>query len=245
MGDKHAYSPEGTSMSEPVDYLARAFWTVRLEAGWLAGSTRLTRRLAGIDPNVSTQRMVGPHTDICIEGCPRSANTFSVACLTDSNPDLNCGRHIHKPLQVREAVRLGIPAGVVIRNPVDAVVSRIAFSGNTLSPNLFIRHWIGFYEPLLESARRGEFLVLPFEKVISDPDYVIASFNRRFDLELAAPKSSPEELLDRGGNRPSAKIFASTEDREVARRMVEALPKTAAARKLYGEFLPLAAESQD
>lgn len=237
---EHSYSPAGTRMTDSVNPLAKAYWSLRLEARWLVSTNRVTRRLAAIDPKIQTGRIVGPKTEVCLEGYPRSANTFSIACLWDSNPDIRTARHIHQPGQVLGAIRLGIPAGILIRNPVDAVVSRMAFSGNTVSSDLLIRHWIRFYKPLLEPVKKDEALLFRFEDVIADPALVVRAFNERFDLDLALPTSTPEELFEQGGNRPSAKIFATAGDREIAKEIVEAQSRTARARELYEDLLPLA-----
>ena len=62
-------------------------------------------------------------TQICIEGFPRSGNTYSVSAFKLANKGIKISHHLHVPAQVLLAVQYQIPTIVVIRNPLDAVTS--------------------------------------------------------------------------------------------------------------------------
>jgi hypothetical protein len=69
--------------------------------------------------------VVDARTDIVIEGFPASANTFAVAAfrLAQEPRYMRIAHHTHVPAQVIEATRLGVPAILLIREPMQAVLS--------------------------------------------------------------------------------------------------------------------------
>lgn len=235
----HSYSQEGTRSDQRPGIFIRALWAARLESRWLVSRRGSTLKLLSLDPRINVQRIVDESKDLCIEGSPRSANTYSLECVWDANPEVKIARHVHLPGQVLEAVRLGIPTGVLLRNPVDAVVSRIAFSSGTISPKRFMRHWIRFYQPMPELVERRKVVLLPFDRVVADPAFPVVALNEAFGLELSRPRSSTDHLFARGGNRPSRKIWVSPEDRDRVVEKVAALELTGRAQALYDELLSM------
>ena len=67
------------------------------------------------------------HMDLCVEGYPRSANTFTVDMIKGSNPRLVIAHHTHDVDNIRLALLFRIPTLVVIRNPLDAVTSHSVY----------------------------------------------------------------------------------------------------------------------
>jgi len=71
-------------------------------------------------------RAVDRATELVIEGFARSGNTFAVAAFSLAQPrPVRLAHHLHAPAQVLLAARMGIPCIVLVRDPVDAVASRL------------------------------------------------------------------------------------------------------------------------
>ncbi len=123
-------------------------------------------------------RVVGPDTELVIEGSPRSGNTFVVAAfeLAQRRP-VRVVHHLHAAAQVLEAVRRGIPTLVLIRHPLDSATSHM-LREPWISPRQALLAWIRFYGPLV--AVRERILLVPFERATHDLGSVIREVNRRF-----------------------------------------------------------------
>ena len=55
-------------------------------------------------------------TDICIDGYPRSANSFTVRMFRKANPEAVIAHHTHSVANIKKAIECGIPVVVLIRN---------------------------------------------------------------------------------------------------------------------------------
>jgi hypothetical protein len=127
--------------------------------------------------------VLGPGTDILIEGYPRSANSFAVAAFRMAQPHpVEVAHHTHAPAHVIAAVRRGIPAIVLIREPEDAVLEFVIVK-RSLTVRQALRGYVRFYRPLL--AHRGGFVVGSFPEVTSDFGAVIRRVNDRFGTAFA------------------------------------------------------------
>jgi len=92
---------------------------------------------------------VVPSTELVIEGFPLSANTFAVVAFELSQKKkVKTAHHLHNPGQVCEAARLGIPAVVLIRRPLDAIASFLV-RDPSYDVASAIQKYCRFYEPLL------------------------------------------------------------------------------------------------
>jgi len=138
--------------------------------------------------------IVNKETDICIEGFPRSANSFAVEALRYAQADpIEIAHHTHVPANAMRACKLDIPTAVLIRTPKDAIVSRIALAKETRSVTkeseaphqrvsfaTWLHAWQSFYRPLKPYWERGDLLVVPFSDVIRDMGHVIERINIHF-----------------------------------------------------------------
>jgi len=121
--------------------------------------------------------IVGPGTDVLIEGYPRSANQFAVAAfrLAQGRP-VSVAHHTHAPGHVLAALRLGVPALVLIRDPQESVLEFVI-----VRPSLTIRQalrgWVRFYATLV--PHRNRFATGTFADVTSDFGAVIRRLNER------------------------------------------------------------------
>ena len=134
--------------------------------------------------------VLGPGTDILIEGYPRSANSFAVAAFALAQPHpVQIAHHTHAPAHVIAAVRRGIPALVLIREPEDAVLEFVIVRPH-LSVRQALRGYLRFYRPLL--PHRAGFVVGPFPEVTTDFGAVIARVNERFGTSFVPFRHTPE-----------------------------------------------------
>lgn len=126
--------------------------------------------------------LLGDRTDVLIEGYPRSANSFSVAAFGlaqewAGRPRPEIAHHTHAPAHVIAAVRAGVPAIVLIREPADAVLEFVIVKP-VLTVGQALRGYLRFYEPLRPHA--GGFVVGRFPEVSNDFGAVMRATNERF-----------------------------------------------------------------
>jgi len=116
-----------------------------------------------------------------IEGYPRSANTFSVIAFQQAqesaNKKLSIAHHLHVEAQLIKAVKLGIPACALIRQPEKAASSFI-IRHPEISPNWAVQRYIQFYtnlQPYLDDIYIAE-----FNDVTTNFGKVIQGINKQF-----------------------------------------------------------------
>jgi len=148
----------------------------------------LFRRRAGYDDLLVTRS-----TDLCVEGFPRSANSFAVGAVRHAQPaPVAIAHHTHVPANPMRACEWGIPTVVLIREPSDAVVSLVALQkevrDDAFAPPRSVRDglsaWRAFYRALVPYRERGAFVVAPFRTVIHDVGRVLEQVNAHFGTEF-------------------------------------------------------------
>jgi hypothetical protein len=132
--------------------------------------------LLRLTPQTDPKRMVGGHTDVCIDGFPRSGNTFAVLAFKRWNPDASVAHHMHAPEQVRQAAQLGVPCAVLVRSPLEAVSSLLAYYDFRVSPRAAINSYIRFHRGILPV--RDRIAICRFERVVADPSSLVRQLNR-------------------------------------------------------------------
>jgi hypothetical protein len=123
-------------------------------------------------------KVLGPDTELVIEGFTRSGTTFAVVAfqLAQARP-VRVARHLHAPAHVLAAARAGVPTLVCVRAPEPTVLSHVIREPHvTLGQSL--RSLARFYERI--SPYRSQFVIATFEQVTSDFGAVIAAVNARF-----------------------------------------------------------------
>jgi exopolysaccharide biosynthesis WecB/TagA/CpsF family protein len=167
--------------------------------------------------------LVDANTDLLVESFPRCASSFAVAAfhLAQEPRCVRVAHHVHAPGHVIAAIRAGVPALVLIREPEDVVVSNlIRHPERTVSDVL--HGYLRFYEPL-RRFREG-FVIGTFKEAVGDFGSVIGRINARFgtgfaefeateanvqrclreiDDEWRARRGGSEERLERIVPRPS------------------------------------------
>lgn len=126
------------------------------------------------------QRLVTKNTDICIEGFPRSGNTFAVHTFKYFNPDAQVAHHIHAPVQFFQAVKLKIPCLIMVRNPLDTIASVVVVD-RSLSIEAALNHYISYYKMLI-NFKESEYIILADIEIINKMfDQLMSSINKRFN----------------------------------------------------------------
>lgn len=130
------------------------------------------RKYRGPSPAV-----IGPETELVIDGYFRSANTFAVYAFQLSQDRLvRLAHHLHAPAQLIEAARNGIPALLLIRRPRDAILSELLYDDVAL-PDAMVAY-SRFYTSLLPHL--DSFVIAEFTQVTSDFGAVVRRLNARF-----------------------------------------------------------------
>jgi hypothetical protein len=198
-----------------------------------------------------------PAVAIVIDGFPRSANTFSARAFQFANPGVAVSHHMHAPANILLGVRYRIPTVVLIRPPVDAVLSEVIREPRKrLSRGLI--EWNSFYglvQPVLDQV-----VVADFATVTSDYAVVIDEVNRRFGTSFEPYRNTPEadeavfaeiEAAARSRGKTGARLETQVPRPSKARaerkpglqtelERPELRPLVEQAQKRYAEFLAVA-----
>lgn len=145
-------------------------------------------------------------SDLCIEGFPRSGNSFAVGAVehAQSQP-VQIAHHTHVPANAMRACEWDIPTLVLIRDPYDAVVSGVALGKQIqmeehgvdapIQRVPFQDHlwaWNTFYRSLM--PHRDRLLVAPLGAVVEDMGRVIDRINKRFGTDFEHFDHTPEAV---------------------------------------------------
>lgn len=135
---------------------------------------------------------IGEDADVVIEGYPRSANSFAVAAFEAAQTEpVRIAHHTHAPANVIAAVRRGVPALVLVREPEEAVVEFVLLKPD-LTVGQALRGWVRFYRPLLPFRER--FVIARTDEVLIDLAAVISRVNARFGTSFAPFEATAESL---------------------------------------------------
>ncbi|WP_013627648.1 hypothetical protein [Rubinisphaera brasiliensis] len=172
------------------------------------------------------------HTQVVIEGFPRSANTFAVFAFRHAQTvPVRIAHHIHSPTQIVTAVKLGTPAALLFRDPLAAIASLLVRE-EQYTIYQALRFYRNFYSPLL--VLHEHYVLASFEETISDFGEVIRRINHRFETEFVTFRHSPENVETIFSTMRENYENAGLTKRQIARRA--SLPD-AARRDLTGKIL--------
>ncbi|MCB2171311.1 sulfotransferase domain-containing protein [archaeon] len=143
--------------------------------------------------------------DLCIDGYPRSANSYAVNLAGNFNPSLRIVHHIHSQVIIRKAVKHGIPTIVLIRNPRDAIVSeyiRMKYSTNKEpSIDYLIQKYIDYYNTVSDVL--SSVSLVPFSEITNNPVSFIELVSRLTDT---VTKRNYKELVAEIMSQSKAKV---------------------------------------
>jgi hypothetical protein len=149
-------------------------------------------------------KVIGPETELVIDGYTRSATTFAVYAfqLAQDRP-VRVAHHVHAPAQLIAAARREVPALALIREPEGAILSQLV-----REPQVDLRDALIAYERFyscLLPYRQG-FVVGEFKQVTGQFGDVIRRLNRRFGTsfgEFVHTEDSMRECLELIKERPT------------------------------------------
>jgi hypothetical protein len=127
-----------------------------------------------------------PNTDICIEGFPRSGNSFFVTTFQQWNPGTTIAHHSHLASNAKYFSRQNKPTVILIREPAEAISSAIAWDGKDarIVPSVGLISYLSFYQSL--NKFRQNILFLDFHEAVNHPDKCIEKINQRFGTSFRA-----------------------------------------------------------
>lgn len=153
----------------------------------IARSSRLAPALARVRQHGV---VLGPDTEVVIEGHPRSANSFSVVAFeVAQGRRMRIAHHTHAPGHLLAAVRARVPAIALIRDPRDAVLEFLLVRP-TLDPEQAVRAWTSFYRTIRPALDRV--VLAPFPVVITDFGRVMRVVNERNGTSFVPFEHTPE-----------------------------------------------------
>lgn len=156
--------------------------------------------------------VVGPKTDIVVEGFPRSGNSFAEAALrVVAKRPLRMAHHCHAAAQMHGAARWDVPALVVMRDPLSACRSLLMHNTSLFDAGLALEEYIMFHEDILPV--RDAFVLAEFKAVTTDFQSVLAALDRRF---------ATGPLLGSGGDFDETTVFAKLDETSRERGRVDA-----------------------
>lgn len=167
-------------------------------------------------PDRTGRRGVDKACEVAIDGFPRSANTFAYCHFVLANyPILETqpwlapvAHHMHTRAQFTLAKRLGVPTIMLLRTPLDAIVSLLVRQPS-LSPSRAIREYIAFYQDV-EVADT----IAPFQVTTRHFSHAIRLLNARAGTTFRPGEETSEfrsrvlemvtrlEIMDAGGGAP-------------------------------------------
>lgn len=137
-------------------------------------------------------RVVDKTTELVIDGFQRSANTFAAMAFEVAQPRaVKTAHHLHAVAQFRAGVELGVPCLLLIRDPIDAIVSHLIREPHA-TPRQAFSSWAHFYERLL--PLREAVVVADFREITSDFGATIERVNRRYGTGFAPFEHTPQNV---------------------------------------------------
>lgn len=148
--------------------------------------------------NFGDGNIIGPSTNLCVEGFQRSGNSYFINFFKMVNVDVEIAHHYHSAVQIVKAIQQQTPSIILIREPKDAIASLITWD-DRLNIRTALASYIQFYKkvlPLKESC-----LIIHFEELIKGIDPIIIKINQRFGTNFSTTNFSKEhhdKLLKEG-----------------------------------------------
>jgi hypothetical protein len=147
------------------------------------------RKYPGPSPQV-----LGPETELVVDGYTRSASTFAVYALqlAQERP-LRLAHHLHAPAQLIAAARSGVPALLLMREPQGAILSQLVREPGVAMRDALVAY-VRFHKCLL--AYRDDMVVGEFETVTRDFGSVTRLLNERFGFQLTEFVPTPQSMSE-------------------------------------------------
>ena len=154
------------------------------------GSSRIGFLLMKAWPFWKNNRISQKSTQLCIEGFPRSSNTFLYKVITNWNPDIRIAHHLHVPMQAVYCAERAIPTAVLVRKPEDAIAGAMNRQA-WLTIKSSLDAYTQFYSSVLKYSQG--ILIFTFEDTTKDPSKIVQALNQRHSINLALSPWSKEQ----------------------------------------------------
>lgn len=181
------------------------------------------------------RNVVDARTDLLVEGYPSAANTFTREALEHANPGIRVASHLHAVAHVQRALRLEVPVLILLRPPVESVVSvlaRFPAQGSDVASEL--RDYVRLYRGVLAVADRVALAC--FESTTTRLGDVTRALNRQLGTSFVAfddhDPASRRAVQDKIDNWTEV-VFGPDSERHRALPSVE---RRTAASELRGEM---------
>lgn len=196
MSDTTAYTPPSGPRVQARRVIRRAHELLGDDPIFLPLQRHLT-------PENARDRAITDHTELVIEGFPRSGNTYaSKAFALSQRRCVVVASHVHLPAQVKLAVRRAVPTMVLVRDPVDAAIS-MAIADPHHRVERLVHYWTHYHrqvQPLV-----GKVLLVTFTEATTDFGAVVDRLNARFGTDFDRFEHSDENV---------ARVFAAIDDKQ-------------------------------
>ncbi len=130
----------------------------------------------------SKKRVVRRDSDVVIEGYWRCGNHFATyAFMVAQGREVAVAHHFHAPAQLMLAVRWGVPAVLLIREPVEAVASATVYLHRE-DPAAFLKFYCLFHRAVVDLA--DKVVVSDFPVTVGHFGAVIDAVNARYQRQF-------------------------------------------------------------
>ncbi len=148
------------------------------------------------------RKIAFPETELVIDGFPGSGNSFVASSLRDVLGDeTDVVSHFHHTVQLKRAIAFGVPAVVVVRQPL-AAASSLKSKQPDLWDAVILLRWIVYHRYVARHQDRLD--VFLFDEVVADVDVIrrdsagVDELVRRRGARRIVPNTS---YLRRSGKR--------------------------------------------
>ena len=126
------------------------------------------------------QKLSCEGVDLCLEGYPSSGNSFAYNIIRIINPQLKISSHFHSAANIKMALKHEVPVIVIIRDPRDAIASRVARFG--YPETMAILEYIDFYKVVL--ANIDDLTIISFDEFIKETAKSLDKIRESTGIEL-------------------------------------------------------------
>lgn len=140
------------------------------------------------------RKIAFPETELVIDGFPGSGNSFVASSVRDVLGDeIDVVSHFHHTVQLRRALAFGVPAVVVVRQPL-AAASSLKSKQPDLWDAVILLRWIVYHRYVARHLDRLD--VFLFDEVVADVDLIrrgsagVSELMRRRGVQRIVPNPS-------------------------------------------------------
>ncbi|MFW6124631.1 MAG: hypothetical protein ACOC46_00675 [Pirellulales bacterium] len=138
------------------------------------------------------ERVVGPHTELVIDGMQGSGNSFVTAAFQLAQQRrVEVAHHLHSPAQIIGAARRGVPVLVTIREPAGTVLSLVS-RWPYVRLGQALREYVRFYRKV--QCVDDRIVVGLFPESTRDLGSVIGRVNERFGTDFVPFEHTEENM---------------------------------------------------